>query len=221
MKGQANQLDRGPAVQASARPQRNVLEIIVVFALLLGAVWTHQGRLNAVLSITAAVCVLTFAIAGRWTAPELGLTRPLAGAVSILGTGTVLCIAIAVTGYALRFAGHGYRVPLGRSWLYAVWALEQQFILQGIFFVRLEALLDERHAVLATAFLFALAHLPNPVLTPLAFCGGILFCELFRRWRNLYPLGIIHAALGLTIAASLPDRWLHHMRVGIGYLFSH
>ncbi|PYV85471.1 MAG: CAAX protease family protein, partial [Acidobacteria bacterium] len=38
------------------------------------------------------------------------------------------------------------------------------------------------------------------------------------RWRNLYPIGIIHAALGLTIAFSFPDRWLHHMRVGIGFL---
>ena len=39
--------------------------------------------------------------------------------------------------------------------------------------------------------------------------------------EELYPLGIIHGGLGLTIAASLPDRWLHHMRVGIGYLRFH
>jgi len=59
------------------------------------------------------------------------------------------------------------------------------------------------------------------LLTVLSFLGGLLFCELFRRWRNLYPLGIIHAALGLTIAASLPDKWLHHMRVGMGDLTLH
>jgi len=41
---------------------------------------------------------------------------------------------------------------------------------------------------------------------------------MFRRYRNIFPLGLVHAALGLTIAASLPDHWLHHMRVGIGYL---
>jgi hypothetical protein len=55
----------------------------------------------------------------------------------------------------------------------------------------------------------------------LSFCGGVLFCKMFRRWRNLYPLGIIHGALGLTIAASFADKWLHHMRVGIGYLLIH
>jgi membrane protease YdiL (CAAX protease family) len=112
-------------------------------------------------------------------------------------------------------------LPLSRSWQYLVWALAQEFILQGIFFVRLESLLGSRRAVLAAAGLFAIAHLPSPVLTALSLLGGILFCELFRRFRNLYPLGIIHGALGLTIAASLPDRWLHHMRVGIGYLRFH
>jgi hypothetical protein len=41
---------------------------------------------------------------------------------------------------------------------------------------------------------------------------------MFRRYRNIFPLGLVHAALGLTIAASLPDSLLHHMRVGLGYL---
>jgi membrane protease YdiL (CAAX protease family) len=85
----------------------------------------------------------------------------------------------------------------------------------------LESLLGSRRAVLAAAGLFAVAHIPSPLLTLLSLLGGILFCELFRRFRNLYPLGLIHGALGLTIAASLPDRWLHHMRVGLGFLRFH
>jgi membrane protease YdiL (CAAX protease family) len=104
---------------------------------------------------------------------------------------------------------------------YVIWSLAQEFILQSVFFLRLEAVFGSRKAVVAAAFLFALAHIPNPILTILSFWGGLLFCESFRRWRNLFPLGIVHAALGLTIAASLPDKWLHHMRVGIGYLTLH
>ena len=100
-------------------------------------------------------------------------------------------------------------------------SLVQEFILQSILFLRLESVLGSRRAVIATASLFALVHIPSPILAPLAFLGGILFCEFFRRWRNLFPLGILHAALGLTVAASLPDKWLHHMRVGIGYLTMH
>jgi len=197
---------------------RDLAEIAVVFLCILIAVWTPQGNVSAFFSISAAACVVAFAMAGRWNTLELGLTRPLAGVVPIFVTGAILCGLIALIGLPLRFAGPGWNVPLSRSWQYAIWALQQEFILQSIFFVRLEATLGSRPAVIAAASVFALVHIPSPVLTLLAFCGGIVFCELFRRWRNLYPIGIIHGALGLTIAASLPNHWLHHMRVGIGYL---
>lgn len=197
---------------------RTFVEICVVFTLILSAVWIPQGRANALLNISAAACVVAFAVASRWSARELGLTRPFAGIISILLAGALLCGAIVVIGVPLRFAGAGKSLPLGRSWQYVLWALAQEFILQSIFFVRLESLLGSRRAVLAAAGLFAIAHMPSPLLTVLSFFGGVFFCELFRRFRNLYVLGILHGALGLTISASLPDRWLHHMRVGIGYL---
>jgi hypothetical protein len=200
---------------------RDLTEIVMVFLCIVIAVWTPQGNLNAFFSIAAAACVVAFAIVGRWGARDLGLTRPLTGVLPILLSGGTLCGLLALIGLPLRVAGPGWNVPLSRSWQYAIWALEQEFILQSIFFLRLEAMLGSRRAVFAAATLFALVHIPSPLLTLLAFSGGIVFCELFRRWRNLYPVGIIHAALGLTIASSLPDHWLHHMRVGIGYLTLH
>jgi len=197
---------------------RDLLEIALVFALILLAVWTPQGRVNSFFSIVAAAFVVAFAIAGRWSPREMGLTRPSAGALKIVLVGALLCAVIAGVGISLRSAGAGYALPWSRSWQYALWALLQEFILQSIFFLRLESVVGSRRAVWASSLLYALAHIPSPLLTILSFSGGLLFCECFRRWRNLYPLGIIHAALGLTIAASLPDKWLHHMRVGIGYL---
>ena len=205
----------------SASSRRDLLEIAIVFFCILIAVWTPQGKLNAFFSIVAAACVVAFAIAGRWGASDLGLTRPFSGLGLTLLTGAILCGAVALMGVPLRFVGRTYSVPLVRSWQYAIWALEQEFILQSIFFVRLEAWVGARRAVFAAAFLFALVHIPSPVLTVLSFCGGILFCELFRRFRNIYSVGLIHASLGLTIASSLPDKWMHHMRVGIGYLTIH
>jgi CAAX prenyl protease-like protein len=215
------QLDRSISKANWAHHRRELLEVTLVLALILVAVWTPPGRISAFFSIVAAACVVGFAIAGKWTPSEMGLTRPLAGAGYMLIAGAFVCGAIALIGVPLRIAGAAYGVPWSRSWQYGVWSLEQEFILQSIFFLRLEAVLGSRRAVIAAASLFALVHIPSPVLTLLSFCGGILFCEFFRRWRNLFPLGIIHAAFGLTIAASLPDRWLHHMRVGIGYLTIH
>jgi|SRR5215472_3084462 len=201
--------------------RRNVIEICVVVGWIVAAAWTPQGALNQFFSVTAAACVVAFAITGKWSLSEMGLTRPLAGAVPIVISGLLLCAAIASAGAVLRFAGAGHTLPWSRSAPYAVWALAQEFILQSVLFLRLEAVFGSKRAVVAAASLFAFVHLPSPVLTVLAFCGGLVFSELFRRWRNLYPIGMIHAALGLTIAASLPDHWLHHMRVGIGYLILH
>jgi membrane protease YdiL (CAAX protease family) len=192
-----------------------------VFAFILGAVWTPPGIVNSFFCVVAAACVVIFASYGNWTRAELGLTRPLAGATGTLVAGIFLCAAIALIGIPLRFVDPGYVLPWTQSMQYVIWSLAQEFILQSVFFLRLEAVFGSRKAVVAAAFLFALAHIPNPILTILSFWGGLLFCESFRRWRNLFPLGIVHAALGLTIAASLPDKWLHHMRVGIGYLTLH
>jgi membrane protease YdiL (CAAX protease family) len=65
--------------------------------------------------------------------------------------------------------------------------------------------------------LFASTHWPSPVLTAGTLMGGLFFCEAFRRYRNLIPLGVVHAALGVALAEIVPDSLLHRMRVGIAY----
>lgn len=197
---------------------RDLLEIALVFGLIIAAIWTPLGRLNSLLVWSTAACVLVFAVRGRWNGSEMGLTQPFSGAAIIVLGGAFFCGVIALIGSALRSIGPGYRVPMGQAAGYILWSLVQEFILQSVFFLRFEEIVGSRPAVFAAAALYALAHLPSPLLTVLSLFGGVLFCELFRRYRNLYPIGLIHAALGLTIAASLPDKWMHHMRVGVGYL---
>jgi membrane protease YdiL (CAAX protease family) len=111
-----------------------------------------------------------------------------------------------------------HALPLRRAWLYGLWALAQQFMLQSFFFVRFETLLGSRWAVLASAALFAAAHIPNSALTLMSF-RGLFFCLLFRRYRNIYPLGLVHTLLGMAIAACFSEAVMHHMRVGAGYLY--
>jgi membrane protease YdiL (CAAX protease family) len=102
-----------------------------------------------------------------------------------------------------------------------VWAIFQQFILQSYFYLRLEKLISARAAVLLSAGLFCLVHIPNPVLIAVCLVAGYLACEVFRRNRNIYALGVAHAVLGLTIAVTVPDDIQRHMRVGIGYYHYH
>jgi membrane protease YdiL (CAAX protease family) len=84
--------------------------------------------------------------------------------------------------------------------------------------VNLEDLLgDSQRALWCTTALFFLAHVPNPVLMAGTLAAALFFVSLFRRYRNIYPLGIAHALLGLSLAVTVPDAWLRHMRVGISY----
>ena len=63
---------------------------------------------------------------------------------------------------------------------YAVWTGVQQFLLQGFFLLRLLRVTPKGWvAVLAAAVLFAAAHLPNPVLTPITLVWGFVACMLF------------------------------------------
>jgi hypothetical protein len=72
--------------------------------------------------------------------------------------------------------------------------------------------------VIVTAVIFALAHLPNPILTPVTLLWGLAACLLFLRYRNLYPLAMAHAIFGICIAITIPGPVSHNMRVGLGYL---
>jgi len=205
-------------VHARASRLTTFLEIAVVFGFILAAVWTPQGRFTNLVNLVAALAVVALTLPGRYSARELGLTRPSSGTGMTLAAGALLVLVVAVAGIFSGSLGPPQSFPWHRAWQYAIWALVQEFILQSVFYVRLESVFGSARAVCCAALLFAIAHVPSPLLTALSFLGGLLFCELFRRYRNIYSLGVVHAALGLTIAARLPDNLLHHMRVGIGYL---
>jgi membrane protease YdiL (CAAX protease family) len=193
-------------------------QVGMVFALIMIAEWTPQGRLNTIVSLLAAFCIVWCTVRSHYSVRELGLAQPRSGAFAILAVGALVVATIVVAGALMHNLGPAQLGPWKRAWQYAIWSLQQEFILQSFFFVRLESVLGGRRAAVRAALLFCIAHIPNPLLTVLSFIGALIFCELFRRYRNLYTLGVVHAVLGLTIAASLPDSLLHHMRVGLAYL---
>jgi membrane protease YdiL (CAAX protease family) len=137
----------------------------------------------------------------------------------------VLALFLSAAAIGIAEARHTFHplygvVPVGWHLTgYLVWALLQQFILQDYFLARLLRLLpNPTGAVFAAAGLFALAHLPNPVLTVATLVFGTAACFVFLRYRNLYTLGLAHFILGMTIAVTVSNAAHHHMRVGLGYL---
>lgn len=199
------------------------LQLAVAFVLLEAALWTRPGVLDGVWIMAASGFVIACAVVGKFTAHEMGLRQPsMRETLLIVLAGGILAAAIPLlSSVAGTDIPPTHALPLTIAWKYAIWAFFQQFLLQSFFFLRLESLIGGRWAVVGTAVLFASTHIPNPVLSLLCLFGGLFFCEMFRRYRSLLPLGVAHAVLGLTIAASFSDVLLHHMRVGIGYLILH
>jgi membrane protease YdiL (CAAX protease family) len=102
--------------------------------------------------------------------------------------------------------------------LYYWGALAQQVLMNGYFVNRLSYGLSHRTQVtFLTGILFSLVHLPNPVLTPMTFLGGMLSAYFFQRNKNVYLLALFHTILAVTIKYFLPHAWHHNLRVGPGF----
>jgi membrane protease YdiL (CAAX protease family) len=99
-----------------------------------------------------------------------------------------------------------------------LWALAQQYVLQGFINRRAQLLYGRGwQSVLLVALIFALLHMPNPWLSVATFVGGILWAWVYQRAPNLPALALSHALMSMTLALSLPPATINSLRVGIKY----
>jgi hypothetical protein len=139
-------------------------------------------------------------------------------AVALAGAVALLSVVIAAKLHTLRLPSSASLFIRHYGW-YALWAGLQQLILQCFFLSRsLRLIPNATAAACLSAAMFAVAHLPNPVLTVITLVCGLAACLFFLRYRNLWPLAIAHAILGIVIAITIPGNIDHNMRVGISYL---
>jgi membrane protease YdiL (CAAX protease family) len=223
-----------PVVATAFRRYFVWAQIVIVFLFLELAIWAPtphtRNRWAAISAITILVFVLINVLINvqidslsyQPSLERLGLGLPgMFGATVVLGVGlaTVVFMVILVYWAGGQIPANPTWFPnLESAWGYVIWAGLQEFILQSFFFNCFEELYGSSAAVWIAPALFAAVHLPNPILTTATLIGALFFCEMFRRYRSIYPLAIVHAMLGLTIAIITPDSLVHHMRVGIGYL---
>ena len=229
--------DLKPNSKPDKQAQRRALvELAIGYLLILIVIWTPRPWqrvlwLVAVASIAVITCLSIKRTTGstREAFRDLGLRKEnFLRSLWVVGVALVLAaiaVVIAVDRSTLELpvspatGEGGLLVFIKTYWGYAIWTFVQQFLLQGFFLLRLLRLMPgPRSAAFAAAFLFALAHLPNPVLAPLTLVWGFASCLVFLRYRNLYPLAIAHAIFGITIAITIPGPIVRNMRVGLGYL---
>jgi hypothetical protein len=211
--------------QEAPLPKRSMgrawIEIFVAYGLILAVEWTPRPaqRVLWVIAALGIACIVWRSFDGwkamGFRAANFWRSLWIAGA-ALAAAGAA--IAIAARMHTLLLPG-GPLAFVGTYFAYAIWAGVQQLLLQCVFLLRFVRVISKpMMAALTATLFFTTAHLPNPVLMLLTFVWGFAACLLFLRFRNIYPLMIAHAILGITVAMTIPGPADHNMRVGLGYL---
>lgn len=211
-----------PGKQSARRSGRRAfIEVAVSYTLILLVIWAPRSVQHWLWWVAAASVVIFTALS--WDGLDaMGLRRKnFFRSLWIVGAALVVAVAaclLAAYFHTSRLFGGPFWL-IENYWFYAVWSGVQQFLLQCFFLLRiLRFVPSKRWAAFAAAGIFAAAHLPSPILVSATIVWGFVACLVFLRYRNLYPLAIAHAILGIMIALTIPGHVDHNMRVGRGYL---
>jgi len=198
---------------------RDRIEIALGYGLIILAIWLPT-RAQQMLSPVVLVVTFAIVVARCPSREELGFgLRGLIPSLWILPAAAVLGVAGVLVARHFGTFHPLFHPELSHIAGYVVWTIYQQVLLNDYFLPRFTRLFgSDGPAVIATTILFAAAHLPNLWLTAATFVWGLFSCAAFRRYHNLYALGLAQGLLGLCFAVCVPDAIHHHMRVGLGYL---
>jgi len=214
-------LQAGSTRPTSLSKQRDFLEVSFTFALLLLVLWTPMPWQLPLWGVSLAGMLAMTRMRFDGLEPMGLCRRNFRPALWAVGLAFVLAVAAVVLAIQFRTL----QVPISPMWFfvhygaYAIWAFIQQLGLQCFFLSRLLRLLpDTLSAVGVAAGMFAIAHLPSPILVVAALIWGFAACMLFLRYRNVYFLAISHAILGIALGVTIPPQMDHEMMVGRRYV---
>ena len=188
-------------------------------ACVLSYVWIIEPRVprSAVLVPAAVLVILTawhdlrhgeWGFSGRALLP--GLWRAL----------TVTCAAVLLIVGAGAAIGtlHDRRDFLGSLAPLVLWGGAQQWVLQTVVLREAQRTSSRARGIVIAAVLFAVVHLPNPLLAPLTGAAALIWCRLYDRDPNIIPLALSHGLGTLALRYAFDETIIGHLRIGAAYL---
>ena len=197
-------------------------EIVSVVVSCLIAEWVvlaFVGNNKFALAIPIALALMLMLFSHRAygeTLRDMGFrTDNFVAAVKLLLVPTALAIALIMLVSGFSAVDRPFR---WRFLLVPLWALFQQYALQGFMNRRAQLVAGKGwKSVLLVALLFAVVHLPNPLLFALTFAGGLIWATVYQRQPNLFALALSHALTSVTVAIFVGSKWTNGLRVGFKY----
>jgi len=193
-----------------------VLEALVVFGLIMLHIWWLRFHAPSAWLLILGLVLLSH----RWH-------RERAGGLGFRTAGFRRCVsemAPALLFLAIALVAVGIlcdsirRVTFDQGFLalagYCPWGLFQQYLLNSYFVNRFAAAWPTRYVPAISAALFSGAHLPNGFLMAVTLLAGYASARVYLKYRNLYFLGLAHAAIGFLLFLVVPDSISHHLIVG-------
>jgi membrane protease YdiL (CAAX protease family) len=196
-----------------------IFEPVVIFALIIAYIWELRYVYRSLWMAILAGMLLSH-LFRRETPGKLGFSlRYLQDCVrEWLPALTLLALTLLAGGLlanSIRAIGFDRKVLSLAAYL--PWGVVQQYVVNGYFLNRFDAVVSRRAAPLVTAAAFSCAHAPNWFLMTVTLLFGYCATRIYRRYPNLYFLGMAHATVGFLLYLVVPDSISHHLNVGPGW----
>src|SRR5262245_56617631 len=190
-------------------------EPLAFVAAVLVCIWVFPNRMVIPIGILVVWTGLSWLVHGH-TVASLGFS--VRALLRCVARWRLLFLLLVVLWVVIEAWTLGSVLTWWHAGRYLVWCVIQQAVYQSMVFLPFHRICGRPSLVaLIAGVLFALVHLPNPVLVPTTFVWGLCSSLLFARYPSVLGLAVLQVLLSAIGVAVLPLALHHGFRVGPFY----